>query len=225
VGRPLSEEYRLVKTLITGKPHPYSLAVTLGMVALIALVTQIYWMNLWDLAEWMPAVHEKVFSEGEWWRVVTATFIHADIAHYLSNMYTLGLFGFFIFGYFGFYVFPILSLASATLVNVISIATYSPEVRLLGASGLVYVLGGFWLTMYFLIQRQYRLASRLLRVFGIGLMIFFPTTFTPTTSYRTHAIGFVIGVGIALFYFSLKKKQIRSYEVYKVIDTDLGLNS
>ncbi len=89
--------------------------------------------------------------------------------------------------------------------------------RLLGASGWVYLLGGFWLTLYLLIQRQYRFSRRLMRVFGIALMVFFPTSFEPTTSYRTHFIGFIVGVAMGLYFFYSNKKKILAYEEYKIV--------
>ena len=132
----------------------------------------------------------------------------------------LSIFVFFTYGYFGVWVFPVLSIFGGSVVNLISIATYGDEIRLLGASGLVYFLGAWWLTMYFFIQRQYSLPNRILRLIGIALMVFFPTSFVPTTSYRTHAIGFLCGAVFALIYFYIYKQSIRSYEKYKVIEVE-----
>jgi rhomboid protease GluP len=128
----------------------------------------------------------------------------------------LWIFSYFVYGYFGFTVFPFVSFLVAAVVNAFAIMSYAPDMQLLGASGLVYVLGGFWLTMYFFIQRQYSTVNRFMRVTGIALMIFWPTSFAPTTSYRTHALGFVAGIIMAGFYFYKNRQAVRSYEVYKV---------
>lgn len=212
----LKKEERLVGTLITDKPQRNGFLVAFGTVSIMAMVTLFYWSDPLGWAEYLPAVRESVFSDGEWWRVFSAIFIHADIGHYLSNMYMLGIFSFFIFAYFGFSLYPVLAFVAAALVNVVAILTYEPHVRLLGASGLVYVLGGLWLTLYFLIQRQYNILGRTLRVVGIGIMIFFPTTFVPTTSYRTHAFGFAAGVVLGVIFFLKNKQSIRSHEKYKI---------
>ncbi len=211
------EERRLVGTLITQKPGKASFAAAAMTFAVMALCTQFYWGNIFGLAEFLPAVQTEVFKNGQWWRIFTATLIHADFGHFLSNMYMLCIFAFFVFGYFGFWVYPVTTFLLAGAVNLIAILTYAPEVRLLGASGLVYLLGGLWLSLYFLIQRQYKIFSRALRVIGIGIMIFGPTTFVPTTSYRTHAIGFFAGVLIGIFYFRKNRDWIRSFETYKII--------
>lgn len=184
-------------------------------VLIISLLSQVYWQNLFQWAEFLPAEREQVFHQGQWWRVFTAALIHSDLGHYLNNLYMFVVFGFFCFSYFGLIQMSALSFLGAGLVNLVAISTYPREVNLLGASGWVYLLGGVWLTLYLLIQRQYSYASRILRVVGFSLMMFFPTSFVPTTSYRTHTIGFLVGVAIGVFYFVINKKWIRSFEVWQ----------
>ena len=210
------EEKRLVSTLITGVPKASSFFVAGMTVLFVILTTLLYWLAPLSTAELMPAAKNSVFQEHQWWRLVTAVFIHSELEHLLSNMLMLGIFSFFIYGYFGFTIFPMISLLLAAAVNALTIASYNPETSLLGASGLVYVLGGFWLSMYFLIQRQYLPMNRLIRVVGVALMLFAPTTFVPTTSYMAHGIGFLFGVSAATIYFFINKKNIRQHEVYHV---------
>lgn len=210
-------EERLTSTFIMAKPRGDSFGVTAIFLFFIFLVSQLYWQNVLGWAEYLPAVNNKIFVEGQWWRVFTATLIHADIGHLLSNMYMLGIFTFFVYGHFGLKVHPGATFLAAGLVNLIAISTYAPNTQLLGASGLVYLLGGFWLTLYLFVQRLYPFTNRLVRVCGIALMVFFPTSFEPTTSYRTHAIGFAVGCAMGLLYFLANKKRLRSYEKYKII--------
>ncbi len=202
----LIEEKRLVSTMITGKPSINAFIVSSMTIAVITLMTLFYWKAPLSWSQLLPAVNDQVFQHAQAWRIFTAVFIHADLAHLLSNMLMLWVFSFFVFGYFGFGVFPLLSFLMAGIVNALAIMTYAPEVQLIGASGLVYILGGFWLTLYPLIQRQYSVMNRLMRVIGIAFVIFLPSTFVPTTSYRTHAIGFAVGVMMGLFYFYRNKK-------------------
>lgn len=217
LGGDQTVEKRLVGTLITEKPHSMSFLVCASILLIMAFLSQIYWQNWWSLAEFLPARKDFIFGEGQWWRALSAVFIHADIGHFFSNAYMLGVFSYFVFGHFGFGLYPLSSFVIAALVNVIAISTYPPEVRLLGASGLVYVLGGLWLTLYFLIQRQFSIVNRTFRVIGVSLMVFFPTTFVPTTSYRTHAIGFACGVVMGIIYYNLNRFEILRHEKYKYI--------
>jgi rhomboid protease GluP len=215
VPNKLIEETQIVGTLITRKPNSTSFIVASTSVLFIGLVTLIYWQNPAQISRYLVANRDLIFNQGQWWRAFTAVFIHNDLAHYLSNMYMLAVFSYFINSYFGFYVFPILSVVMAAVVNVLSIYTYTNDIQLLGASGLVYFLGGFWLSLYFLIQRQYNVGNRILRVLGIGLVIFFPTSFVPNVSYRTHAIGIFLGILVGSIYFFKNKKTIQAREIYK----------
>ena len=202
----LIEEKRLIKTLLSKKPQAGSFAMALFTVLLVTVIT---------LFEWRSGLDLSAERSGEYWRLLTAVFVHADVAHLLSNLYMLFIFSFFVYGYFGFLVFPVISLLTAVAVNFVAVMSYPPEMHLLGASGLVYILGGFWLTLYFFIQRQYSVLNRLLRVSGIALMVFFPSTFIPSTSYRAHGIGFLAGIIFGVFYYARKRTSILSHEVFK----------
>ncbi len=209
------EEKRLVGTLITGVPNSASFLMAALTVFVMILSTLLFWWAPESWADFLPAMKNAVMRDHQWWRIFTAVFIHADLEHLLSNMLMLGIFSFFIYGYFGFTIFPLISLILAAAVNFFTIQSYGPETSLLGASGLVYVLGGFWLAMYFFIQRQYPPMMRLIRVVGVALMMFAPTTFIPTTSYTAHGYGFLFGVMAAVIYFLINKKSIRNLEVYQ----------
>lgn len=216
VREPLIEERRLVGTLITGKPSASAYIVASITILIMMAATLFFWRGPEILTDLLPAVNSQIFQHGQWWRVFTAMFIHSDIEHLFSNMYMLWIFTFFVFGYFGFGAFPLISILLSAVVNLIAVKTYSPNVELIGASGLVYILGGFWLTLYLFIQRQYTVLNRFIRVLGIAFMIFWPSTFVATTSYRTHALGFLAGVLMGIYYFSKNKDEIRSHEKYHI---------
>jgi rhomboid protease GluP len=136
--------------------------------------------------------------------------------HVLSNAILLTYFTYLLFGYFGFWVFPVMSLAMAALTNYISLLTYPSEVSLIGASGLVYWMAGFWLSMYLLVERSVRPGKRVLRVVCLALLVLLPTTFQANVSYRTHAIGLGLGVVSALVYFQRNRESIRAAEVVEL---------
>lgn len=210
-------EKRLTETLITQQPRKHSRTLVLSTLIFVVMFTQAYWLDIGHLSAFMPASQSSVFGQWQIWRIFTATLIHANVGHLLSNLYMLGILSFFVYGYFGLGIFPFSSFLVAALVNLISIYTYAPQIRLLGASGWVYVLGGFWLSMHLFIQRQYPLSNRTIRVIGIALLIFFPTSFEANTSYRTHFIGFIAGIVMAILYFSINKRAIRAKESYQLI--------
>lgn len=147
---------------------------------------------------------------------MTAVAVHTDIAHFFSNAIFLALFSYLLFGYFGFWVFPVLGLALAGLTNYLSLLTYPAEVSLVGASGLVYWMAGFWLSMYLLVDRSLGLGKRVMRAVVIALLVLFPTTIQENVSYRTHAIGFGLGAVSAFVYFRRNRESIRAAEVVEM---------
>jgi rhomboid protease GluP len=89
-------------------------------------------------------------------------------------------------------------------------------VSLIGASGLVYWMAGFWLSMYLLVQRSVSGGTRVLRAVCLGLLVLLPTSFEPNVSYRSHAIGFGLGVVAALLYFWRNRESMRRAELLEV---------
>lgn len=110
--------------------------------------------------------------------------------------------------------FPFYALIAASITNFLSLLTYEPQTRLIGASGLVYLLAGFWLVMYFIIERNKNLIKRIIRVLGVGMVILFPSTFDHQVSYRTHLIGLIIGILYAIIYYFLNRKDLHKFDVY-----------
>jgi membrane associated rhomboid family serine protease len=80
---------------------------------------------------------------GEWYRLLSYGFVHADLAHLLFNMITLYFFGkvvesFYVehLGQFGFYLFYVLGLLASILPSYFDHRD-EPDYRSLGASGAV----------------------------------------------------------------------------------------
>jgi rhomboid protease GluP len=207
---------RVRETLLTRKPREWSLEVAALSVVAIQGVSLLAWRNGAALLPTLAATSEGVLEKREYWRLLTAIAVHADVMHALSNAIFVALFTYLLFGYFGFWVFPALSLGMAGLTNYFSLLTYPPEVSLVGASGLVYWMAGFWLSMYLLVERSVSPGKRVLRVVCLALLVLFPSTFQATVSYRTHAIGLGLGTVSALAYFQLNRGSIRAAEVVEV---------
>src|SRR3990172_934529 len=142
--------HRVRETLLSRKPQEWSLEVTAFSVLTILGISLLAWRNGAALLPTLAATSEGVLEKREYWRLLTAIAVHADVMHALSNAIFLAFFTYLLFGYFGFWVFPALSLAMAGLTNYFSLLSYPPEVGLVGASGLVYWMAGFWLSMYLL---------------------------------------------------------------------------
>jgi membrane associated rhomboid family serine protease len=134
-----------------------------------------------------------IFQHGQWHRLVTALFLHGDASHWASNAWLLVVFGFLLRGYFGRALFPWAALVVGILSNLVTCWWYPPEVRLYGASGMVYGMGALWLALYLRFDAARALPTRLMRASGFALLMFFPQQYERGVSYLAHASGFVIG--------------------------------
>ncbi len=208
--------YRVRETLLSRKPREWSLEITALFLSMIMGISLLAWRNEAALLPTLAATSEGVLKQGEYWRLLTAIAVHGDVMHVLSNAILLTFFTYLLFGYFGFWVFPVMSLAMAGLTNYISLLTYPSEVSLIGASGLVYWMTGFWLSMYLLVERSVGPGKRVLRVVCLALLVLLPSTFQANVSYRTHAIGLGLGVVSALVYFQCNRESIRAAEVVEL---------
>ena len=166
----------------------------------------------------MAATRDAVFGRGEIWRLWTTLFAHADLGHLLSNSFMFFILGYALVAYFGAQVFPFTALFFGGVTNAFSLLTYPGHVNLIGASGVVSWMGGAWLALYFLLNTRVSRSGRTLRSIGVALMLFAPAeAFDPKISYRTHLIGFTLGVAWAFWYYWWRRQEFRAAEIRETI--------
>ena len=209
---PIYQDYRVRETLLSRKPRRDSLRVAAVFVLIVVGASLLGWRNGGALLPSLSA-SQAALERHEYWRLVTAVTVHSDLQHLLSNIIFVALFSYLLYGYFGFWVFPALGVALAALANYLSLLTYPAGVSLVGASGLVYWMAGFWLSMYLAVERTLSPGKRVMRAVGIALVILLPTTFEAQVGYRVHGIGFGLGTIAALGYFRRNREAIRAAEV------------
>ena len=195
ISRPESRLHR-------SKPTPRDAQPALILFAVFAVLSVWSWGQAPDSGYWVSGA--SLADKQQYWRLVSAIAAHADPAHLLSNMPLFLIFGWFLKTWFGYAGFPLLPLLAGVATNYLTVELYEPHVRLLGASGVVYSMVGLWIVFYLRFETRYRLLQRLLRVTGVSLVLLFPTTFSPRTSYLAHGLGFAVGIIlgiIALFFY------------------------
>lgn len=213
----IEPELKVIKeTYLSREPGQSSAWVAILSMGVLLFSSLACWQNRSSLASQLAANPERVFAHGEYWRLLTAIAVHADWRHLASNGLAFGLLSYLLYGYFGVAAYPILSLALGSLVNGLALLSYPPETSLVGASGVVYLMAAFWLTSYVLIERRLSLAKRLLRSIGFGMILLLPSSFDPLVSYRTHALGLVVGALVGASHFFLKKESFRKHEVVEI---------
>lgn len=204
------------QTLLSHKPRENSLEVALLSVVVMLFVSLLGWRDGSELLARLAANPERVLVEQEYWRLLTAIGVHADALHFAANVVLFAFFTYLLYGYFGFWVYPMAGLALGSFTNYLALLTYPPHVHLVGASGLVYWMAGFWLTMYLLVERTRSLRKRVMRALGVGLIVLVPSALQENVSYRTHAIGFALGSAAAVVYFRRNRDAIRAAEVVEL---------
>jgi rhomboid protease GluP len=216
---PAVTSYQVVRqTWLTKNPLEGSGWVAALGTFILALGSLFYLRDVANAGSWMPASGARVFEHHEYWRLWTTLLAHGDFGHLASNTLLFFILGYFLYGYFGFRLFPLAAFFWGGVTNLIAIASYDSETILIGASGIVYWMGGTWLMLYFFLSRQKNLTQRLLRTLGVAILIFMPAeTFEPQVSYRTHFIGFVVGLGSGTWHYCAHRARFLAAEIKETI--------
>jgi membrane associated rhomboid family serine protease len=146
------------------------------------------------------AASSPAIEAGEWWRGLSAAFLHGGTMHILFNMYFLYIFGPRLERQVGSVAFSGIYLASAAGG---SLATYlfGPENALsVGASGALFGLFGAWLYAAYR-QRGTAAGSAMFNQLGAILLINLALPlFIPNIDWRAHLGGLVTGIAVALLW-------------------------
>lgn len=196
-----------------------SLPVTVAAMATMTLFfgSLFYWRDSWSAQLWMPASFAAVFGQHEWWRAWSTLLVHENLRHVLSNSLLFFIVGIFLNGYFGLLVFPLAAFFFGGVTNLIVLQTMPETVQLIGASGIVFWMGGCWLALYFFLDRRKSLPQRALRALGVALVLFMPAeAFDPSISYKAHGVGFILGVVFGLLLYLWQSAKFHAAEVIEI---------
>lgn len=196
----------LPKTILDGRPNPEAFWFSLIASLIVTLVSICQWY-FDPTFEILASSHKAVFSEHQYYRLLTSLLVHADLRHLLSNLFYSSVLIYFLVGYFGAKIIPLAALLFGALTNYLTLIKMPEEQLLLGFSGVVFWLGSLWLTLYFFLMNKRSLLQRTLRTLGIALLIFFPSeAFDPTVSYKAHFVGFIGGIVFGIILYLDKRK-------------------
>jgi len=208
---------RLIRNFLSRKSNNKALQWSLFTLFVCLVMSNVYWNFSPGIGDLLAASPEKVFASKEYWRLFTSSFIHADLAHLLSNSLMMTIMGYFVIYQYGVLIFPFLGFIAGIFINLIVIWNYSAGSTIVGASGIVHYLWGYWLVLYILIQHHVPFNRRLMKVTAVGIFILAPTEFKPNVSYLAHAIGLAFGIFTGICYFIFNRQMIRSYEHWEPV--------
>lgn len=202
----------VVSTILSKKPGKDAARAVAWTLGILAVVSALYWWGPPGFADALPASGETVFEQGETWRLLTAIAAHADAIHLLSNAVFLAWLIYLSYGAFGPSLYPWSAAPLSAVALAVTLEGYPPNIRVVGASGMLYLLAGAWLTLYVLVERRLSVAKRIVRVVGFFLVVLVPTSIRPEVSYRAHGIGLFFGICLGLAYFLARRDTIRAGE-------------
>ena len=157
-------------------------------------------LAIYDLGVfWSPAVLDK----GEWWRTLTAVFLHASWMHLGMNVLGLLWFGPFVERFLGRLRFSVVSLAGgvggfAVLAGIAALG-WRAETAALGASGAVMALIGASIGIFLRGSSRSQVAAKRLRdmLSFVAIQVVFDIL-APRVSMTAHVAGLLIGVALGL---------------------------
>ncbi|MBC7632953.1 rhomboid family intramembrane serine protease [Aeromicrobium sp.] len=149
------------------------------------------------------AMQSYAVADGDYWRLLTAAFLHGSVLHIAFNMYALYLFGPFVERALGIVRFVAAYITMAIVSSVFVYVLEVPSVPTIGASGAVFGLFGMALILLLRAKQDVR---QLLVLLAINAVI----STQGNISWQGHLGGFVSGLvlGAAVAYAPRERKQV-----------------
>jgi membrane associated rhomboid family serine protease len=159
----------------------------------------------------LGAMQGDAVSEGDYWRLLTAAFLHGSILHVAFNMYALYLFGPYVERALGTARFVVAYLTMAVASSVFVYWLTEPQVATIGASGAVFGLFGLALVLLIRTGQDVR---GLLVLLAINAFI----SLQGNISWQGHLGGFVTGtlLGVALAYAPRDRRSAVQFAAFGV---------
>lgn len=143
-----------------------------------------------------------LIANGEWWRILTSMFIHANFMHVLFNMFSLFLFGPELEKIAGKARFLTIYFIAGLAGEAATFLLKAPNYASLGASGAIFgIFGAFGAILYHNRRTTPQLRQILLPIIVISVIMTFLQSNVNETS---HIGGLIAGFILGLVYFTPK---------------------
>jgi membrane associated rhomboid family serine protease len=144
-------------------------------------------------------LYGPLVAEGEWWRLITSSFLHANLLHIGLNMLVLWIIGPAIEDYFGHARFALLYLVSG-LAGAAGALVWNPLLPTVGSSGAIWGIMGAALMLEW--RRIYVFGGQALGLVVVNLAI---TFLIPGISRGGHIGGLIGGAFASLAFLYLRR--------------------
>lgn len=145
---------------------------------------------------------EAFWNQNQWWRLITAVTLHADLGHLAGNLFGMGLFGYFTARYLGNGLGWMAILTAAILSNLTNVFIHTNSAFLsLGASTAVFgalgLVTGFPVGSYLKTGKQISKRQWLIPLTGGLMLLAWLGSGTARTDVAGHLWGFLAGLLLA----------------------------
>ena len=205
-----SEEINKVMNLAGSR-----LYITYGIIAINVVVFILMAINGAGIFDANGLVHIRWGSNytpltltGDWWRLITSTFIHFGIIHLVMNTYALYMAGVYLEPMLGKTRYIVAYLSTGIIAGIVSLWWHKDSVNSAGASGAIFGMYGVFLALLFtnLIPKQVR--TSLLQSIGVFVVFNLIYGMKAGIDNAAHVGGLVSGVVIGFVYYSSLKKNL-----------------
>lgn len=199
----------------TKKPY-----VTVGLIAINVIVFMfsiIFGIN--EVAT-SAGLHPQLVRDGEFYRLITAIFVHAGILHLFLNMYALYVIGTQLESFYGSVKYLIIYLFSGLIGSLLSMS-FLGDSWSVGASGAIFGLFGalLYFGYHYRVYLGSTLRTQIIPVILLNLIIGFSISGIDQFAH----IGGLIGGGIISMAVGLKYKTAKSEQINGIIISVLAL--
>jgi rhomboid protease GluP len=176
-----------------------------AMMAVVILATGGF-NDLINLVEWGALYPPFITFDNEWYRLLTAMFLHGSLLHVFFNMYVLFYLGALLERILGKWIFLMFYLGTGLLASFAVYALGNPNVVTVGASGAIFgIIGALFIMTYlkpYYFNPYFVRSIRSLTFINVAL-----TFIIPQVSFYGHIGGLLSGF---LLYFILVKPKLQS---------------
>ena len=176
------------------------LLITLNLVIFLIAFMSIYFNQSYYLANQLAVSHYEVVS-GEFYRLLTSSFLHISIEHFLFNMFALYIVGKFVEIIYGRIILLVTYILTGILSSMFSLM-FITEGIMLGASGSIYGLLG--LMIAYLIIHKHLDVKRFLQLAAVVTVLSLMMQVTANINHFAHFSGLVYGALFGMFIFFRK---------------------
>ncbi len=158
----------------------------------------------------LGVTHQGVVVDGQFYRLFTAIFTHANPMHFVNNALGLYIFGSRIERAFGKTNMILTFMVTALIGNILTVE-FMPNALSIGASGGVFGLMGFALCVtFFSTNLLLDLDFNTIAIMSVFMLL---TSFAiPNINYVAHIAGFVVGFIIAFYFIYIERKENNTNE-------------